>query len=194
MLQSSPQPGDVRFVDQNHDGVINEKDKIDLGNGMPEFTYGFNIGFDWKGFDFNVTAYGAAGAEIVQSYRNHANRFANYTTAVLDRWHGEGTSNRTPRVTDTNINYQDFSDLLLQDGSYLRISNVTVGYDFSHMANAKWLSKARLYASVQNALTFTKYDGMDPEIGFGTDGWCSGIDVGYYPHPRVFILGVNLQF
>ncbi len=194
VLQSSPQPGDVRFVDQNHDGMIDNSDKIDLGNGMPEFTYGFNLGFDWKGLDFNVTAYGSAGAEIVQSYRNHANRFANYTTAVLDRWHGEGTSNRMPRVTDANINYQDFSDLLIQDGSFLRISNVTVGYDFSHMTHAKWLSKARLYASVQNALTFTKYDGMDPEIGFGTDGWCSGIDVGYYPHPRVFILGVNLQF
>ncbi len=194
VLQASPQPGDVRFVDQNHDGVIDDSDKIDLGNGMPEVTYGFNLGFDWKGLDFNVTAYGAAGAEIVQSYRNLTNMYANYTTAILDRWHGEGTSNRIPRVTNANVNYQEFNDLFIQDGSYLRISNITLGYDFARIAKAKWLSKARLYASVQNAFTFTKYDGMDPEIGYGTDGWCSGVDVGYYPHPRVFILGVNLQF
>lgn len=194
VLQASPQPGDVRFVDQNHDGVIDDKDKVDLGNGMPEFTYGFNLGFDWKGLDFNVTAYGSAGTELVQSYRNMTNVYANYTTAVLDRWHGEGTSNRIPRVTNSNINYSEFSDLFIQDGSFLRISNITLGYDFAHVAKAKWLSQARLYVSVQNAFTFTKYDGMDPEIGYGTSGWCSGIDLGYYPHPRTFLLGVNLQF
>lgn len=194
VLQADPQPGDVRFVDQNHDGVIDDSDKVDLGNGMPEFTYGFNLGFDWKGLDFNVTAYGSAGAELVQSYRNFTNRFANYTTAVLDRWHGEGTSDRIPRVTDSNINYTEFSDLFLHDGSYLRISNITLGYDFARVAKVKWLSQARLYVSVQNAFTFTKYDGMDPEIGYGTSGWCSGIDLGYYPHPRTFLLGVNLQF
>lgn len=206
VLQSDVQPGDVRFVDQLTvdtdgdgiadacDGRIDDNDKVDLGNGMPEFTYGFNLGFDWKGLDFNVTAYGAAGAELVQSYRNFANKYANYTTAVLGRWHGEGTSNRMPRVTDQNINYAEFSDLFLQDGSYLRISNITLGYDFARVAKAKWLSQARLYVSVQNAFTFTKYDGMDPEIGYGTSGWCSGIDLGYYPHPRTFLLGVNLQF
>lgn len=188
-------PGDVIYVDQNKDGKIDENDKVDLGNGMPSFTYGFALGFDWKGLDFNVTAYGAAGNELVQSYRNHGgNKYANYTTAFLDRWTGEGTSNRIPRLTNDGKNYKEFSDLFLQKGDYLRISNITLGYDFAKLAKVNWLSQCRLYVSVQNPFTFTKYDGMDPEIGYGTDDWVSGIDLGYYPHPRTYLVGLNLKF
>lgn len=193
ILQSDVKPGDVIYVDQNHDGVINDDDKVDLGNGTPDFTYGFNVSFSYRQFDFSLNAYGAAGNQIVQSYRNHANSKANYTSAILDRWTGEGTSNRIPRVTDTNINWQ-FSDLYLQDGDYLRISNITVGYDFAKLINLKAISQARLYFQVQNAFTFTKYDGMDPEIGYGTSNWVSGIDLGYYPRPRTYLVGVNLKF
>ena len=193
VLQADVQPGDVKYVDFNHDGVINDSDKVDLGNGMPDFTFGFNLGFDYKGFDFSVVANGAAGQEIVQSYRQPSNKYANYTTAILDRWTGEGTSNRMPRVTEQNINWQ-FSDLFIQDGDYLRISNITLGYDFAKLIKWKGISQARLYAQVQNAFTFTKYDGMDPEIGYGTQGWVSGIDVGYYPRPRTVLVGLNLKF
>lgn len=193
ILQSDPQPGDVIYVDQNQDGIIDDNDKVDLGNGTPDFTYGFNLGFNYKNFDFSLVAYGAAGNQIVQSYRNHANSKANYTSAILDRWTGEGTSNRIPRVTNTNINWQ-FSDLYIQDGDYLRISNITLGYDFAKLINVKAISQARLYFQVQNAFTFTKYDGMDPEIGYGTSDWVSGIDLGYYPRPRTFLVGVNLKF
>lgn len=193
VLQSDPQPGDVIYVDQDHNGTIDDNDKVDLGNGTPDFTYGFNLGFSYKNFDFALNAYGAAGSQIVQSYRNHANSKANYTSAILGRWIGEGTSNRIPRVTDTNINWQ-FSDLYIQDGDYLRISNITVGYDFAKLINLKAISQARLYFQVQNAFTFTKYDGMDPEIGYGTSDWVSGVDLGYYPRPRTFLVGVNLKF
>lgn len=193
VLQSDVQPGDVKYIDVNHDGVIDDSDKVDLGNGMPKFTYGFNISFEYKGLDFAVNAYGAVGNKIVQSYRNHANKTANYTTAILDRWTGEGTSNRIPRVTETNVNWQ-FSDLYVHDGDYLKISNITVGYDFSRLWQHQYVSQCRFYVQVQNAFTFTKYDGMDPEIGYGTEGWVSGIDVGYYPRPRSFIFGVNLKF
>ena len=193
VLQSDPQPGDVIYVDQDHNGTIDDNDKVDLGNGTPDFTYGFNLGFSYKNFDFALNAYGAAGSQIVQSYRNHANSKANYTSAILGRWTGEGTSNRIPRVTDTNINWQ-FSDLYIQDGDYLRISNITVGYDFAKLINLKAISQARLYFQVQNAFTFTKYDGMDPEIGYGTSDWVSGVDLGYYPRPRTFLVGVNLKF
>lgn len=199
ILQANPQPGDVIYVDQNGDGIIDDKDKVDLGNGMPDFTYGFNISFDYKGFDFSLSANGSVGNQIVQSYRNHANKQANYTTAILDRWTGEGTSNRMPRVTETNINWQ-FSDLYIQDGDFLRISNITIGYDFAKLIKCKAISQARLYAQVQNAFTFTKYDGMDPEIGYGTEakdgnpGWVSGVDLGYYPRPRTILFGVNLKF
>ena len=193
VLQSDPQPGDVIYVDQDHNGTIDDNDKVDLGNGTPDFTYGFNLGFSYKNFDFALNAYGAAGNQIVQSYRNHANSHSNYTSAILGRWTGEGTSNRIPRVTETNINWQ-FSDLYIQDGDYLRISNITIGYDFAKLINLKAISQARLYFQVQNAFTFTKYDGMDPEIGYGTSDWVSGIDLGYYPRPRTFLVGVNLKF
>ena len=193
ILQADVQPGDVIYVDQDHNGGIDDNDKVDLGNGTPDFTYGFNIGFSYKNFDFALNAYGAAGNQIVQSYRNHANSHSNYTSAILERWTGEGTSNRIPRVTETNINWQ-FSDLYIQDGDYLRISNITIGYDFAKLINLKAISQARLYFQVQNAFTFTKYDGMDPEIGYGTSDWVSGIDLGYYPRPRTFLVGVNLKF
>ncbi len=193
VLQADVKPGDVKYYDVNHDGLINDNDKVNLGNGMPKFTYGFSLGLDWKGLDFSVTANGQAGNKIVQSYRNVGTTTANYTTAILDRWTGEGTSNKIPRVTNTNVNYQ-FSDLFIQDGDFLRISNVTLGYDFAKLIRSKYISQARLYFQIQNALTFTKYDGMDPEIGYGNVGWVSGIDYGYYPRPRTFLFGVNLKF
>lgn len=193
VLQSDVQPGDVKYVDVNNDGVIDDKDKVNLGNGMPDFTIGFNIGFEYKGLDFSVVASAALGQQIVQSYRGHTNVYANYTTAILDRWTGEGTSDRIPRVTQQNINWQ-FSDLYIQDGDYLRISNITLGYDFSKIIKLKYISQARLYAQVQNAFTFTKYNGMDPEIGYGTDSWVSGVDIAYYPRPRTVLFGVNLKF
>src|SRR5690606_22816592 len=115
-LQSNVRPGDVRYVDVDRNGVIDQYDKVDLGQGMPTFTYGLNVGLDYKGFDLAVSAYGVAGNQLVQSYRDPGSRQANYTTAILNRWTGEGTSNRMPRVTETNINWR-FSDLYLQDGS-----------------------------------------------------------------------------
>lgn len=193
IFQSNVKPGDVIYVDQNIDGKIDQEDKVDLGNGMPDFTYGFNINLAYKNFDFNVSANGVAGNEIVQSYRNHANKKANYTSATLDRWTGEGSSNKMPRVTEGNVNW-NFSDLYLHKGDFLRISNITLGYDFSKLVNWEYLSQFRLYAQVQNAFTFTKYNGMDPEIGYGTSDWVSGIDLGYYPRPRVYLLGVNVKF
>ncbi len=193
VLQNEVKPGDVKYIDVNQDGVIDDNDKVNLGNGMPDFTYGFNLGLGYKGFDFSLQASGAAGQQIVQSYRNFTNKYANYTTAILQRWTGEGTSNKIPRVTEQNINWQ-FSDLFIQNGDYLRITNITLGYDFSRFVKHKFISQARLYAQLQNAFTFTKYEGMDPEIGYGTDGWVSGIDVGYYPRPRTVLFGVNLTF
>lgn len=198
VLQSEVKPGDVKYIDVNHDGVIDDSDKQDLGSGMPDFTYGFNLGFDYKGFDFSLNANGSIGNKIVQSYRNHANKQANYTTAILDRWTGEGTSNRMPRVTDTNVNWQ-FSDLYIQDGDFLRISAITLGYDLARLWRSRFVPQCRIYVQVQNAFTFTKYDGMDPEIGYGPEGdngqgWASGIDLGYYPRPRTVLFGVNLKF
>lgn len=193
ILQANVKPGDVKYVDQDKNGKLNSDDKTDLGNGLPDFTCGLNLGISYKNFDISVYANGAMGNQLVQSLRNQPNKQANYTTAVLSRWTGEGTSDKMPRVTETNINWQ-FSDLFLQKGDFLRINNITAGYDFSKLINYKYISQCRFYASVQNAFTFTKYDGMDPEIGYGTSSWVSGIDLGYYPRPRTVLLGVNIKF
>lgn len=192
-LQANPVPGDVIFVDLDHNGTIDDNDKTDLGNGIPKFTYGVNVNLYYKNFDLGIVGVGQAGNKIVQSYRNQGNSKANYTTAILDRWTGEGTSDRIPRVTNDNINWQ-FSDLYLQDGDFFRISNLTLGYNFAPLINRSWLSNCRLYFQVQNLVTFTKYDGMDPEIGYGTSSWVSGVDLGFYPRSRTYLFGVNLAF
>lgn len=208
VLQANVQPGDVKFVDINRDGVINASDKVDLGNGLPKYTFGFNITLGWKGFDLGLNATGAAGFQIAQSYRDPNASQGNYSRQILNRWTGEGTSNKIPRVTYNDVGNWIFSDLYLQDGDYIRLQNLTLGYDFKRLISWKGISKLRLYVQAQNLLTLTKYDGMDPEVGSfnGTDAnhvnpdgstthtWVSGVDMGYYPHPRTFIVGVNIAF
>ncbi len=187
-------------MDVNGDGVINASDKTDIGDPNPHHLFGASFSCTYKNFDFSVDASGVAGNKIVQSYRNIANHYGNWTTAILDRWHGAGTSNTMPRVTLDNSNWVNFSDLYIQDGSYLRINNVTLGYDFTKLINFKYISQCRLYGSVENLFTFTKYNGMDPEVGFNTQGANSnytfgqGVDVGFYPRPRTYLIGLSVKF
>ncbi|QEC46090.1 TonB-dependent receptor [Pseudobacter ginsenosidimutans] len=193
MIQPNAQPGDVRYVDINNDGVINENDRSMIGDPNPDLTYGFGITAEYKGFDLIIQANGVAGNQLVQSWRNQSDAKANYSTAILDRWHGPGSSNRIPRVTEDNRNWTQFSDLYIHDGDFLRISNISVGYDFARIAKKSFLSKLRIYAAALNAITFTKYEGMDPEIGYG-EGFSSGVDLGYYPRPRILMIGANFKF
>lgn len=193
LIQPDAKPGDVRFVDLNGDGVIDANDKTMIGDPNPRFTFGFNIALDYKGFDLQIQASGVSGNKLVQSWRNQSSALGNYSTAILDRWHGPGSSNRMPRVTEDNRNWTQFSDLYIHDGSFLRINTITLGYDFSKLASRNYLGKLRLYASVLNAFTFTKYNGMDPEIGYN-EGFSTGVDIGYYPRPRTMMIGANLRF
>ena len=190
-------PGDLIFVDTNDDGVINEDDRTMIGDPNPDFTAGLNFWIGWKGFDFNVSGYGAFGQQIAKSYRSFADsQRDNFTKEVFQTWQGEGTSNRLPILTyGSNRNWQNISDIYIENGDYFKIANVTVGYDFRRLINSKYISKCRLYFSAQNLLTITGYSGMDPEMGKGTeDDWMSGIDVGFYPSARTFLIGVNIQF
>ncbi|MFB6456911.1 SusC/RagA family TonB-linked outer membrane protein [Chitinophaga sp. Hz27] len=192
LIQPNAKPGDVRFVDLNGDGVIDANDKTKIGDPNPDFTFGFNISLNYKGFDFMVQASGVSGNQIVQSWRSPGG-FANYSSEILGRWHGEGTSNRIPRVTEDGANWSQFSDLYVHDGKFLRISNITLGYDFAKLLKKNYLGNLRVYASVQNAFILTKYKGMDPEVGYN-EGFSSGVDLGYYPRPRTFMVGANIRF
>nr|WP_294870422.1 TonB-dependent receptor [uncultured Pedobacter sp.] len=194
VIQPTAAPGDVKYVDINGDGMIDNLDRGMIGNPNPNYTFGITLSGDYKGFDFSIVASGVAGNDIVQSYRNPSSQFGNYTTRILDRWHGEGSSNTIPRLTEDNRNWSNFSDLYIQKGDFLRISNITVGYDLGKVFKKSYLKQVRLYAAALNVYTFTKYDGMDPEIGYGTQGFASGIDLGYYPRPRTFMIGANLKF
>jgi len=199
VLQPNAAPGDIIYQNVNGDDKIDASDKTEIGKPNPDFTFGFSLSANYKAFDFSLMANGVAGNQIVQSYRNQAGAYGNYTSAILDRWHGEGSSNTVPRVTEDNRNFTQFSDLYIQDGDFLRISTVTLGFDLAKMKQSKpfFASQFRVYFSVLNLYTFTKYDGMDPEIGFGSSNddqkFSSGVDVGYYPRPRTFMMGLNVK-
>ncbi len=200
VLEPNAKPGDLKYVDLNGDGVISDADKTNIGDPNPHHVFGLSVSCNYKAFDFSVTANGVAGNKIVQSYRDISGHYGNWTNAIFARWHGEGTSNTIPRLTEDNSNWAQFSDLYIHDGSYLRISNVTLGYDFAKNIKWKYLSQFRLYVAAENLFTFTKYDGMDPEIGYaasdaaGVYSFGQGVDIGYYPRPQTFLVGVNIKF
>ncbi len=184
-------------MDTNKDGKISEEDRTMIGNPNPDFTAGLNLWFAYKGFDFSLTGYGAFGQQIARSYRSLVDRPTDsYTRDLFNCWKGEGTSNRLPLWTIcSDRNWSNVSDIFIENGDYFKISNVTVGYDFARLMRSNFISKARLYFTAQNLFTFTKYSGMDPEIGYGYgEDWVSGIDLGYYPSARTFLVGVNIQF
>lgn len=190
-------PGDVKFIDQNLDGLINDDDKVMLGSPLPKFEMGLQLNAEYKGVYANATLTGKFGMQIMQSYRSFADNFTqNYTTQIFGRWHGEGTSNRIPRLgyaSTRNINL--ISDIYMHDADYVRLSNVVLGYRLGKLfSNQKWLKGASVYASVNNLYTFTKYDGMDPDVGYAPDSWASGIDLGLYPLPRTVMFGASVTF
>lgn len=190
------QPGDLIFADTNKDGGITEEDKVMIGNPHPDVTGGLTLTFGYKGFDLSATAYGAFGHQIAKGYRSFADsRDDNYTRDIFGRWHGEGTSNKLPRLTSGSPNWQYISDIHVEDADYVKLSNLTIGYDCKKLFPAIPFGQARLYITAQNLFTITGYSGMDPEIGYG-DGqsWVSGIDIGSYPSPRTFLIGINLKF
>ena len=195
---SDQRPGDVRFVDQNQDGVIDESDKKMLGNPNPDFELGIQLNAEYKGFYANITLSGKYGMQVMQSYRSFADRFdQNYTTEIFGRWHGAGTSNTLPRLSSvSNRNTNWISDIYMQDADYLRINNLTVGVKLGdYISDIKLFSDIKVYTAINNLYTFTNYTGMDPEVSFGHDAsWASGIDLGLYPLPRTVMFGFSVDF
>jgi len=193
VIQPDAQPGDFKWVDLDDDGDIDSDDRGFLGSSLPKFTFGFSLNLDYKNFDFFMFCQGASGNKIFQGLRRLDIVNANYQTAALGRWVGEGTSNTFPRLTtnDTNNNFSNPSDFYLEDGDYLRLKTIQIGYSLPESVLDKLgIDKLRVYYTAENLLTFTKYSGYDPEIG----GGIFGIDRGYYPQAVTNQLGINLQF
>jgi len=192
--QTGAAPGDIRFMDVNGDGIINDSDRTKIGDPFPDYTVGWNLNLAVSSFDLSVFTYASVGNDIYRAYErnlNYTNRFA----SALDRWTGPGTSFDEPRVTfvDSNNNRRA-SDRYIEDGSYLRIKNIQLGYSFSESINEAIGSEdIRAYFQVKNALTLTNYSGYDPEISAG-GVLDTGIDRGTYPQPRIWSLGLNIKF
>ena len=193
LIQPAARPGDTRFVDVNGDGAITSDDRTKIGKGTPDWNFGFNFNADWKGFDFNMFLQGVAGADIFDAtYRTDVTA-GNYPTYMLNRWTGEGTSNKYPilRAGD-NTNWQ-VSDLYIVDGSYLRLKNISLGYTLPrNLTRQISIERLRFFVMAENLVTWTKYWGFDPEISSG--GKSLGIDKGVYPQARIWTVGLNLTF
>jgi len=189
-LQPEAQPGDIRFVDFNSDGVIDDEDRTKIGNSIPDWTYGITISAEYKNFDFTVFGQGVSGNDVYNATRRFDLNKSNFTADALGRWTGEGTSNSYPRMTflDANRNFSRSSDFFVQKGDFFRIKTLQIGYNLPQ----EWLDKVRMtrvrfYVSGNNILTFTKYKGFDSEI-------TSGVDRGIYPQARSYMFGVSVGF
>ncbi|KQS33876.1 TonB-dependent receptor [Dyadobacter sp. Leaf189] len=204
-LQPNAVAGDFKYRDVNGDSQLTDADRVNLGSPWPTLTYGMNVDLGYKGFDLNIMLQGIAGSEVF-----HSNKFAIYplkyfggsgvvngSREVLDRWTPGSGKNEIPRLAyvDANGNYANSSSFYVEDGDYMRIRNVTLGYRIPQdlLAKTRAFQSARIYVSAQNLFTFTKYSGFDPEIG-SIDPLQSGVDNGVYPQPRTFMVGVSFGF
>ncbi len=196
-LQPNAKPGDIRFVDVNGDGVINEDDRTIIGDPTPNWTYGFNMRFAYQGFDLILFGQGVFGNDVYNATRRFDLPKANFTADALGRWTGEGTSTDFPRLTlndgDPSVSNQNLtrsSDFWVQNGAFFRVKTLQLGYTLpTSVANRAGMKKARIYVSANNLLTLTKYKGFDPEVGAG-----AGVDKGIYPQARFYLMGVNVTF
>ncbi|WP_299097765.1 SusC/RagA family TonB-linked outer membrane protein [Winogradskyella sp.] len=192
-LGANASPGDLRYVDVNNDGVIDTDDRTNLGDPIPDVTMGLNLTLNWKNLDFTAYAFASIGNDMVRNYERTLTD-VNQLNYVLDRWTGEGTSNTVPRVTTAATTNNVFSDYFVEDASYLRLQNVQLGYNLpADVIESMGFTKVRLYCGVNNLVTLTKYRGYDPGATSGAPIG-GGIDFGFYPIPRTYLFGLNLNF
>lgn len=192
-----PETGDITYADLDDNGIINSLDRTVIGCAQPDFTYGFTNTFSYKGFDLSILLQGSHGNDIFNASRIDTEGmidFRNQSTAVLDRWKRPGMETSVPRVGNKENNHN--SSRYVENGSYLRVKNITLLYTF----NSNWLKKLQLsqvqpYVTLQNLFTFTSYSGYDPEVNaYGNQAVALGVDYGTYPQSRAFIFGVNIHF
>ena len=195
--QDGAKPGDLRFVDQNGDGVIsfgNDEDKTMIGSPIPDFTFGLNLSARYKGFDISANLYAAIGQEIIRNYERQQ-PYANQLDYVIDRWVVPGDATDVPRVTTGATRNTEFSDFFVEDGSFARLRNVQLGYQLPRAISQKFgFQSLRVYVSANNLLTITRYMGYDPDIGAYGGALSAGVDYGFYPQPTTIMGGFNVKF
>ena len=194
LIQPNAQPGDFRWKDIDGNGVINDNDRTKLGKGIPDWTFGLTLTMDWKGFDFSMLLQGQLGAQALNVTRRTDLYYINLPKTILNRWTGEGSTNKYPRFAfdSANENYR-VSDYWMEDASFLRARNIQLGYTLpARLTQLAFINNMRVYAQVENAFTLTKYSGCDPEVSGGFKE--VGVDRGVYPQNRTVTFGVNVRF
>ena len=196
VFQEGAKPGDFIFVDQNNDGVINfndDSDKTKLGSPIPDFTMGLSLNVNLKGFDLSAMIYAAVGQEVIRNYERNQ-PYANQLDYVVDRWTGPNSTNEHPRVTTEPTRNTIFSSYYVEDGSFIRLRNLQLGYSLpTELINKLKLEKLRFYLAVNNLVTLTRYLGFDPDVGSG-GVLSAGVDYGIYPQARTFMGGIQIKF
>lgn len=195
LIQPNAKPGDIKFVDVNGDGKLNTSDKVYLGTPFPKFNYGFTANLTYASFDLSVFLQGVAGNKLFNGVKytglNASIQNYNLLAAAKNAWTPTNTNTNIPRLSasDPNGNFSNVSDFYVESGAYMRIKNATLGYTVKkNFCDKMGIRSLRLYVDAQNLVTFTKYTGLDPEIGIGQNG----VDLGLYPPSRIVLLGVNV--
>jgi TonB-linked SusC/RagA family outer membrane protein len=195
--QAGAKPGDLKFVDQNGDGIINfsdDSDKKMLGSPLPKFTAGYNLSVSHKGLDISMQLYAAVGQKIVRNYERQQ-PYANQLAYTIGRWTGPNSTNENPRLTTSLTRNNVFSDYYVEDGSFLRLRNLQIGYTLKGQQLQKLkMNGLRIYLSANNLYTLTKYMGYDPDLGSVGGALGAGIDNGFYPQARSIMMGFSIRF
>jgi TonB-linked SusC/RagA family outer membrane protein len=200
LIQPNARPGDVKYVKTADDGKeINIDDRTYLGSGMADVTWGLSANLGYKGFDLAVFLQSSIGNEIANAavmdlYSSTFGQW-NMSKEMMNRWTGAGSTNKYPRLDTNDPNHNSyFSDRYVEDGTYVRIKNVQLGYTLPQALTQKIkIQRLRLYVSVDNLHVFTKYSGFDPEMGdYYSNPLNLGVDLATYPRPRTFVLGLNI--
>ena len=197
-IQPAAEPGDIKFVDANNDGVINDDDRVFQGSPFPDFTFALNGNMRYKNFDLSIGLQGVLGNKIYNATRQtleDVTKGSNFLASCLDYWTPENKNASHPRLTwdDPNRNTRAESDRYLENGSYLRLRNLQVGYTFPQQWFRGYIQKARVYANAENLFTITGYTGFTPDVNTNNARY-RGFDNFIYPTNRVFMLGVNVTF
>ena len=198
-IQPTARPGDLKYVDIDGNGRLDDNDRTKTGNPFPKFTYGVSLGLEYKGFDLSAFFQGSQGTDILNVLKYDIRSGAGWYNAPSDMmdiaWNGQGTSNSQFQINANSGDNLTMSDWYIEDGSYCRLKNLQIGYTLPNtiFGQKAKMQNIRFWIGAQNLFTITKFTGLDPEMG-STDPKSMGIDIAFYPQARTYMIGVNARF